>query len=274
MLWKYINRITYALVIALGFMAVYALTDLSYRSVELRSLTETALAENNETFFISVRYYNEEPLYEEMIEIQESFYRIVLYETAYISVENETNQVTGGFVVFLFKESGTTSITPFNVTFYSDDAIVLTYEGYQFFDYPVYTIQNTQTKAKQISWVKLKVEDQAVESITKMTIKQGETLLGEVSLSLDQTTFQLQSHLESYLQANNVLPTESTETFSVQEPIVILTGGYVLRNGVIYIIFVFLLTYFFYRYRNNRLGRKQPTEGLQKDLAKIRNPKE
>ncbi len=274
MLWKVVNRITYALVIALGFMAVYALTDLSYRSVELRSLTETALAENNETFFISVRYYNEEPLYEEMIEIQESFYRIVFYETAYITVENDAHVVSDGFVVFLFKESGTTSLTPFTVSFYSEDDALITYEGYQFFDYPIYTIEHPQTKAKQISWVKLKVEDQAVDTITKMTIMQGETLLGEVSLSLEQTDFQLKTHLESYLQANNVLPSESTETFSVQEPIVILTGGYVLRNGVIYIIFVFLLTYFFYRYRNNRLGRKQPTEGLQKDLAKIRNPKE
>ena len=198
----------------------------------------------------------------------------MFYVTAYITVENEAYVVTDGFVVFLFKESGTSSLTPFTVTFYSEEDALITYEGYQFFDYPIYTIENAQTKAKQISWVKLMVEDQAVDTITKMTIKHGETILGEVSLSFDQANFQLQSHLESNLQTNHVLPTESTETFSVQEPIVILTGGYVLRNGVIYIVFVFLLTYLFYRYRNSRLGRKQPTEGLQKDLAKIRSPKE
>lgn len=273
MIWKYINRITYALVIALGFMAVYALTDLSYRSVELRSLTEAALAENNETFFISVRYYKEDPIFEEVIEIQESLYRIVLYETAYISVENEINQVTGGFVLFLFRESGTTSMTPFVLSFYSQDDVVLTYEGYQFFDYPVYTIQNAETKAKQISWSRLQIDHVPVTSLSKMTMMQGSTLLGEVSLSLERSSYTLQADLEDYLQTHGTIPTESTDRFSVQAPIVILTGGYVLRNGVIYIVFVFILTFLFYRYRNIRLGRKQPTEALQKDLAKIRNPK-
>ena len=270
MVWKYLNRLSFALLIAMGFMVVYMVTDASVRSNELTQLAEQAIQEGNDTFFISVRYFKETPIGQSDITINGSMFTMVLYETAFIAMVDEQPVIRDGFVFFLYQDSGD-ALPVFQVRFLTNDQELLTYQGYQFFDFGIYTAQNETSRAQQITWDQLKIDDIAVNQISTIQIILPNQVIIEQSVLLERNDFTLKASLQAYHQENQTYPSESVDGINYQQPIVIHTSQAVLRNGIIYLVVVFLLTYFLYRYRNSRLGKAKPTEGLAKDLEKLRN---
>ena len=64
---KYINRILYALIAALGLMFVYNLTVANVKTSYLKEQGQIELDAGNYKYFISSRFYDETPIFDETL---------------------------------------------------------------------------------------------------------------------------------------------------------------------------------------------------------------
>jgi hypothetical protein len=266
---KLINRIIFALIMAMGLLFVYSRTDQYVRSNELIAQANKALSEENYQHFISVRFYQEVPLLEEEVTVDNTTYRLFLYETAFIRLVNDNYEVVDGFVFLLFLEQGPLLDLAFQVKISTTEETLIDYIGHRVLDLPVYLAKDQETKAFLFPRSEFYV-DSMYQEITKMDVFVSDELYFSLDLQIEESTYSIKSQIEEYLLANNKVPHEDFGSVRIQKVIQIDTAPYVLRNGAIYLVAVFGVTVLFYGYRNKQLGKKEPTIGVQKDIEKLK----
>ena len=267
MVLKYINRILYALGIALGLIFVYNLSDSYARTLELQTRGEEALSNNEYEAFMPTRYYNPTLLLDATISESGVVYQLKVYEVAYIRLINDELIVVDGIHVLMIQDEGPLQSEFFQVQFIQANASV-DYVGYRYFDLPVYSVMNAETATMFARRDLFLNSDLTFEPITGFKVFQQENLLFEIDLEINENDFVIKEELETYIARHKDAPSEAGLFYQLSPEVVIDTKPLVIRNLVIYMVVASLLTYLIFRYKDQRLGRKDPTEGLKKDLSR------
>ncbi len=268
MVLKYINRILYALGIALGLIFVYNLSDSYARTIELQERGREALESSTYEAFMPTRYYNPTLLFDEIVEDSGVMYQVKIYEVAYIRLLEDELVVVDGIHVLMIQDDGPLQTEFFQVQFVQESATI-DYVGYRYFDLPVYSVMNAETATMFARREIFYNPSLVFEPITGFKVYQNEDVLFEIELDLQEDDFVIKEELESYIAIHNDAPSEEDLHYALSPEVIIDTKPIVIRNLSIYIILSSLITYLIFKYRNKKLGRKDPTEALKKDLDRL-----
>lgn len=268
MVLKYINRILYALGIALGLIFVYNLSDSYARTLELQKRGEEALDSEAYEAFMPTRYYNPTLLVDETVDESGVIYQVKIYEVAYIRLLNDELIVVDGLHVLMIQDEGVLQSEFFQVQWIQGDQMI-DYVGYRYFDLPVYSVMNAETATMFTRRDTFYDDQQTFEPITGFQVYQNENVLFTLDFDISESDFVIKSELEAYLDLHEDAPSSAELHYALSPEVIIDTKPLVIRNLVIYVVIASLVTYVIFKYRNQRLGRKDPTEGLQKDIDRL-----
>ncbi|PKK96778.1 MAG: hypothetical protein CVV58_04605, partial [Tenericutes bacterium HGW-Tenericutes-3] len=264
---KYINRIIYSLLVALGLMLVFNLTDSYARTLYLEEEGTIALAEDNYEFFISVRFYNEVPVVDMEFTEGEQTFKLKIYETAYVQIIDDEYIVKDGLYVLMHQTAGADLTDFFTVRLISGTSVTKDYMGIKIFSLPLYSAIEEDTRAPIIKKELFEIDD-VFQDITQIEIYQDTDLFKHISVSITNQDFTVKDDIEAYILANDQAPDASFDNVSMSPIISINTTPIVLRNIAIYSVVMIGLTVLFFKAKK-KLGRKQPTEGLMKDIERL-----
>lgn len=265
---KYINRIIYSLVLAMGLMIVFNLTDSYARTLYLEEEGAKALEANNYEYFISVRFYNEVPVLEETIHEGERSFDLRIYEVAYISLANDIYTINDGLYMLMHQTAGNDLTDFFTVRISSGTSISEDYMGFKIFSLPLYSAITEDTQSSLIKKELFEL-DGVFQEITQIEIYQENDLFMTIPLSITASDFSVKTAIEDYMTTNGQAPNADFGNVSMAPIIHINTTPIVLRNIAIYSVVVIIFTIAMFRVRNKRLGKKEPTIGLKQDIEKL-----
>jgi len=270
---KYFNRILYALVAALGILIVYNLTDSAVKSKELTERAADALSAEDYDYFVSVRFYRPEPIEDVVVASGDATYRILVYDAAYIRMEDENYTVVDGLVWLMVQTAGTPIDNYFDIRYLNDEETVTTRLGFRIFDFPLFSGMDQNSTATLVKRSDL-FSNEGVSLITSIELWVGDERRLVIPVDIDETDFATKDAIEGYMTQNGDLPEASFGEVAMSDVIVIDTTGPAVRNILIYVGVVALLTYLLFKYREKRLGRKPPTPGVQKDIERLQATKQ
>jgi len=265
---KYINRILYALIAALGLMFVYNLTVANVKTSYLKEQGQIELDAGNYEYFISSRFYDETPIFDETITSFENTYQVVIYEVAYVKLINEQYFVTDGLFFIMHQIDGTLIEGYFDVFFTTESDIEVQYLGFRVLDFPLYSALDQDTESNMVPR-SLFVKDGIYQNITGIRLSLGEEVILEIPLLITDTEYNVKSELETSITTNSEVPSAAFGNVSYAPVIIIDSKTQVITNLSIYIVVVILFTVGLFTYQKKRLGKKEPTEGVQRDVAKL-----
>lgn len=265
---KYINRIIYSLVLALGLMLVFNLTDTYARTLYLEEQGAIALEANNYEYFISVRFYNDVPVIETIIQEGERSFDLKIYEVSYISLVDDIYTINDGLYMLMHQTTGNDLTDFFTVKISAGTILSEDYMGFKVFSLPLYSAITEDTQSSLIKKDLFEI-DGVFQEITQIEIYQENDLFTTISLSITSSDFTVKTQIEDYISANGEAPKDAFSNVSMAPIIHIDTTSIVLRNIAIYSVIVIGLTILMFRIRNKRLGKKEPTIGLQQDIERL-----
>ena len=255
----------------LGLLTTYNLTEAYVISSYLTTQGEKALLEENYTFFMPSRYYNDVALVDTVFTDGETTLKIKIYEVARIMIYEDDLNVEDGIFLLIEQVSGPALHYTFDVEFIANEDLVIEYFGKKQFTLPLYiTIQGGTERTVLLKDDFYDEEQEMYLPLTELKIYQNKLLSFEIPVFVDFDQFVIRDQIQHYLDAHDEAPQEAAENYSIAPVIRIEdTNKLILRNMIIYVASVIILTVVFFRYKNNRLGKKKATEGLQKDVKKI-----
>jgi len=268
---KWINRIIFGLVVAIGLMLVASITDEYYRSREILKLTKEHLENEAYEKFISAAYYHQTPVYEENIEIEDNSYLVLVYNAAHIKQTQTDHQVSEGFQVLVIQKTGIALPEYFDVDI-SFGEETLSYAGFNLYNQNIYTFYNQDNNKTLIYEDDLIINDVFYNINNISFIKDGNTLF-DLDITLDQSMLNLKSDLSNYILENGTKPTENLNDIIYANPVIINTKNEVIRNVLIYLVIVIVSYVLLFVKKRKNLGVKQATEGLKKDIEQLKAKK-
>ncbi|MFU8793076.1 MAG: hypothetical protein ACNA7K_03540 [Acholeplasmataceae bacterium] len=266
---KIFNRILFALVAAMG---LYLVMDLSNERVVKDYINEVgteALENSDYDFFVSARYYHQTPLYDDTFEFDAYSFLIKIYNVANIIETTDGFEVVEGFQIILHQTDGPTLEPPFAGRIITDDNdTVIEYIGLKISDLPAYTFVTGIPRATFFN-ASLFMTESTYHIPQSLDIVQGDTVLGSYTLLIEETDYQLKPLLESYINTHNDVPTETFDEVGYSAVIDIDSSALVIRNAIIYVFIIAIITVLLFVVQKKHMGRKKATEGLQKDVEKL-----
>lgn len=266
---KYINRIIYALLAALGLMLVFNLSESYVISNFLIAEGEKALEENRMEFFMPSRYYFETPI--QNFEFSEDGYtfQILIYEVARIQIVDDEYVVSDGIFFLMNQLAGEDLANIFEVEYLNDETIINTYVGSKQFTLPLYTTYQKSDKRTILLKDDFLVDNDYLD-LTSVKIYQGEELKFTIPVSVDFDTFTIKTQIENYLVTNDDTPKDPFGTVAITPYVEYEdTNHVIVRNIIIYFVSISLITVLLFKYKNKQLGRKKATQGLKQDIEKL-----
>jgi hypothetical protein len=269
---KIVNRIIYGLIVAVGLMLVATITDEYFRSREVLAITEETLENETYTDFISSAYFNETPVFEETLVIDNNEYLVLIYNAAHITESNAELLAIEGFQFLMVQKSGTHLPEFFDVKVKSGEDFEVIYTGFNLYNQGLYAIYHPDTQGSLIMRRQF-TEDGVFQDIDHIVFeKDGEVLL-TLDIDLTEDMLKVGALLQSYVDTNDEVPTADIEGVHYKEPLVIDVQNFVIRNVVIYLVVVVIGYVLIFMRKKKTLGKDQATEGLKKDIEKLQNDK-
>jgi len=267
---KIVNRIIYGLVVAIGLMLVATITDEYFRSREVLAITEETLENEAYTDLISSAYFNETPVFEEILNFNDNEYLVIIYNAAHITNADDELLAIEGFQFLMIQKSGTHLPEFFDVKVKSGDDYEVIYTGFNLYNQGLYAIYHPDTQGSLIMRRQF-TEDEVFIGIDQIVFeKDGETLL-TLDIHLTEDMLSVGTNLQAYLDENRSVPTVDIEGVNYKEPLIINVQDKVMRNVIIYLVIVIVGYVLIFMRKKKTLGKDQATEGLKKDIERLKN---
>lgn len=263
-------RIVFALIVAMGLGLVIVQANAKAFDQKVNELGQIALKEKNYGFFVSERYYMEEPLLEDVWHVGTSTYRLFVYHVAAVRYEALTPVIVQGFQIFLEKISGPGIMVPYQGVIRTvNDERTLTFYAFQIADLPVYAMLDMENDSSFYNEEDLTIEGIFQETSAFDIVKNGE-VIASYPLHIKQNDLLLKSRLSAYILLHGDVPKHNTDDIFMTSAFTFDSRSLVIRDSVIYLVVVGVLFYGFFVYQKKRLGRRDATEGLKKDIEKLK----
>lgn len=269
---KIVNRIIYGLIVAVGLMLVATITDEYFRSREVLAITEETLQNETYTDLISSAYFNDTPVYEETVTINNNEYLVIIYNAAHITNADSGLLAIEGFQFLMIQKSGTHLPEFFDVKVKSGEDIEITYTGFNLYNQGLYAVFHPDTQGSLIMRREFIKDGMFVDIDQFVFEKDGEILL-TLDINLTEEMLTVGSTLQTYLDENNIAPNADIDGVTYKEPLIIDVQNKVIRNVVIYLVLVIIGYILIFMRKKKTLGKDQATEGLKKDIERLKNDK-
>jgi len=272
MVWKYLRRIVYGLVVAVGLMLTFSLTDSYTRSKALKAVAEPALINEDYDLFVPTKYYNKTPLTDSIVTVNEHKLRILVYEVSFLGEDINKNPVVRQGIAFMMHMlEGKTFGNYYGVKVKTVDDIEVEYLGRRYLDLPFYIAINDQTMTPIMDLELFNDEEGIYSPINRVEVylEGMEEPYASVEVNYIIENFHVKEELEDYYNTNQVYPETSTGNISITEGKKIESSPWVLINMIIYIIISIALTIFIFTFKKKKLGRKEPTIGVKQDIKRL-----
>lgn len=272
MVIKYVNRMLFAFIAALGLFMVYNFTDSTVRKNEIRKEALIAIENDDLNFFVPFRYYNSQRLVDEIIETEDHTLHIMIYEVVMVSSSvSSGDYVFRDGLFFLMKMiEGPNWGEYYSVKLTASNNQQEEYLGFRLLDLPVFSAMNPDTAIQFMDRSLFKTGDN-IMPITQIDLFLEGVAEPYVSIPVNFTNerFIVKDQVINYYEAEGKLPIEAFENVSISERLVIDSTLWVLINSSIYLVVVGILTAFIFTYKKKNLGRKKSTIGVQLDIERL-----
>lgn len=270
MILKYITRIFYAVLAALGLMLVFYISDARARKDYLAETGAIALAEGRYEALLPGGYHVDEPLIDQEITIASKAFRMIVYEVGFFrSVTDSAYQAEEGMTILLHQLEGDALEEMFDVVILTAASVEHRYIGYHVAPLDLYSVLK-QDSGDSIIMASDFPDDTVITSIVIMDDIDGKIVHATITLNLFLTDLTIRERLENEADTNGTIPTESFGDVVVIPRVRIDTSKAVLIGILIYIGAILGLTYLLFYYQKRRLGKNTPTEGVMKEIEKMR----
>lgn len=257
------TRVTYALCVALGLILVFLVTDGMYKSEETAQYEAIAFESKEFDRFIAARYYSPDfiVLSQTIDDISIDFY---IYEVASTSKDQISLH---GLVIFMHQLNGTPLENGFTLRLYTDQEEYIDVECIKWRDLALYVTYDTENSSNSIKYDLFK----DVNSILGLEIIQNESTVLELNqLNIEINELNLDQKLLEYYSVEEVFPNEDVEGISRVRQRFLTTNIMVWVYMSLYSLFFIFATLIYYYIQNRKkMGNKELTPGLEKDIARL-----
>lgn len=268
---KFIKGFFFTVAVLLGYMIVFSTVNKSLVEKQVQELGEKAIENNDFSHFIPTRYYDETPKYNFVLEGQGVSFEVYVYNVGLISQkEDNLYDVKEGLsFIFVLKNGEIENFSKVKLQLSSLKEI--DFRLVRIAKLPIYFLANDESQVQY-----LKLEDMQDETsyypLTEISINNNGNTISYVFTPLDINEFQLKEPLLNHLNTYNEPPSESFGFVKVSPVFKINTFGPVLLWTAIYMFGVAIIVFIYFLIKNRKnLGRKKPTEGLQKDIDRVKH---
>ncbi len=270
---KLVNRIMFGLIIAVGLMLVYTITDEYYRSREIMDIVGQKLEDQDYQDIISAAYYDETPVFEETIIQDDQEFLVLIYQAAHITDTTNGLLVLDGFQLLVAQKSGEMLPEYFDVFVSAQSDIEVSYTGFNMYNLGLYSVFDPDTQGSLFLRNYFE-KDGANSSINQITFSKDDVIILDIEVDLSESLFTLKTPLENYIDLNDDVPKTDIQDVNYNSPIIIDIRDKVIRNVIIYLTAAFITYYLMFIRKRKTLGREKMSEGLKKDVDKLNNAKE
>jgi hypothetical protein len=268
------KRIIFGIFAALGLAVVVILTQQQVFNRVANELGGEAILADDFEFFISTRYYHKDPIKEDTVTFGDYTFDIKIYNVANIRTTDDKYDVVEGFQIILYQSSPPYIDMPFSAILTSNhETLEVEFQGYQISQLPVFVFLDVEGRSTFFSNNRFTIEETFYPPQTIEILHFGQ-IIGAYDLFLETDDFKLKTLLDAYLETNENPPTEAFGDVGYAVILEIDSPQEVIRNAVIYVVIILIIMYLLFIYRRKRLGRSEATEGLKKDVMKLRETKE
>jgi hypothetical protein len=265
------KRIIYAIAAGLGLATVIILTQQQVFSRVATELGGEAIENEAFEFFVSTRYFYKEPITIDTFEAGEYVFDIIIYNVANIRLVDDTFDVVEGFQIILHQKNEPLIDLPFSAIIKAEhEDIEIEYQGYQIGQLPVFVFIEVDERSTFFAERRFIINETFYLPTTIEILHLGQ-VINTYDLNLTIEDFKLKDLLNQYLNTHQEVPLEAFDEVGYAVIIEIDSTREVIQSSLIYLLIVAVITYLLFVFRRKQLGRSEATEGLKKDIEKLKN---
>lgn len=266
---RIVNRLLFAIMAGIGLMLVVLITSEYYKSRAMITELNKRLEEENYTDLISVRYYNETPIFEETIVADGRTLLVLIYEAANISIFSKEYVILDGFQFLMIQKDGPSFPDHFTVKVNADTDVEVEYLGVNLYQTGIYTALYQETSGT-LFYRSYYTKENQFQTIRKITFAEENETLFELDVELKEENLTLKPLLQGYIDEHQNPPNQAIAGVNYNQQITIDDRGLAVRNGLIYLVIIITLYVLIFVRKRKTLGREKVSEALQKDIDRIR----
>jgi hypothetical protein len=263
----------FGLIITVGLMLVYSITDEYYRSREIVDIATEKLENEDYTGLISSAYYDETPVLEQTVTQNNQEFLVLIYQAAHITDTTNGLLVLEGFQLLVVQKSGEMLPEYFDVLVSTESDLEVSYTGFNLYNLGLYSVFDPDTQGSLFLRNYFE-KDGIYQTITHITFSKDEVDIFDIEVNLAESLYTLKTPLDNYINENNDVPSSDITGVNYNSPLIINVRDKVTRNVVIYLVVAFTSYYFLFIRQRKTLGRDKMSEGLKKDVDKLNNAKD
>lgn len=272
MLIKYVNRMIFAFLAAIGLLLTYNFTDSAVRKDVIREAATEALANDDIDFFVPFKYFNADRLYDGIVETEDHTLHVMVYEVVLVSTSVTSDEYVfrDGIFFLMEKIEGPKWGEYYSIKVVGSNNQQQEYLGFQLLDFPIYSAMNPDT---------------AVQFIDRSQFKNGEMILPitqidmylegmdepyiSIPVNFTNERFTVMDQVVEYYETNGELPEEPFNNVSISTRVEIDSTRWVILAFAIYAFIIGGLTWFVFVRKKKTMGRKKATIGVEKDIERL-----
>ncbi|MDG0889435.1 hypothetical protein [Paracholeplasma manati] len=272
MLIKYVNRMIFAFLAAIGLLLTYNFTDSAVRKDVIREAATEALANDDIDFFVPFKYFNADRLYDGIVETEDHTLHVMVYEVVLVSTSVTSDEYVfrDGIFFLMEKIEGPKWGEYYSIKVVGSNNQQQEYLGFQLLDFPIYSAMNPDT---------------AVQFIDRSQFKNGEMILPitqidmylegmdepyiSIPVNFTNERFTVMDQVVAYYETNGELPEEPFNNVSISTRVEIDSTRWVILAFAIYAFIIGGLTWFVFVRKKKTMGRKKATIGVEKDIERL-----
>lgn len=272
MLIKYINRILFAMIAALGLLMTYNFTDSAVRKDGIRKAATIALENEDLDFFVPFKYYNNVRLLDEIIEAEDHTLHIMVYEVVLVSRSVTSNEFVfrDGIFFLMEKIEGPSWGEYYSINVVASNNQQQEYLGFQLLDFPIFSTMNPDTAVQFIDRSQFKTGDNIMPITNiEMYLEGMQDPYITIAVNFTNERFGVMNQVIDFYETNGELPEEPFGNVSISTRVEIDSTRWVILALAIYLLVIGALTAFIFTYKKKTLGRKKATIGVEKDIERL-----
>jgi hypothetical protein len=268
---KFIKGFFFTIAVLLGYMIVFSITNSKVIENHTQKVGEKALLAADYSVFLGSRYYDENPRYNFTLENEHVSFTVLAYNVAkIIEVEKETYRVVEG-LSFVFELNSGTIEKNSNVILKLDNDNEIQAYLIRIAKLPIYSLYAKDGKHRILTMDDL-ISYNTYHPLVNLSIKNDTFTLSQDLEPVLEDSFILEEPLLTYVNEHHQGPSTDLGVVKYVQMTMKNTFGAVLLATAIYFLIVALLVFCYQFFKDKRhIGRKKPTEGLEKDLERIKN---
>ncbi len=262
---KLIFRIIHILALVVGVVLVTSITDANVRQRDIIEYSHVAYDDGDLSFMIDGNYYDETPLYEEIITYNQQVFNVYIYDVVYAINANEETTFNDGLQLIIEQTDGEEMPYATNITFYGTNNFELSYAGTQYYDLPLYVMYDQDNGKLRINRSEL-----GIHTIERITVVNGNNTYIELNVDIDALDLTAKNRIESYMDSHDILNIDDIPGLVLVKFLQIDTIPTIVRNLAIYIVIATIISAAIIFYQKRHMGRGKVNPRLKEDLKRLK----